>query len=67
MEYTDCRYWLDIIMHSFRLNKHIAAVCKEVVAGLSCSHANGIVHHDIKGDNILLSMNGNVKISKYLV
>lgn len=67
MEYMDGGCLTDIIMYGLMQDKHIAVVCKEAVAGLCYLHANGIIHRDIKADNILLNMNGNVKIGKYLV
>lgn len=41
----------------------IAAVSREVTEGLKHLHEHGVIHRDIKSDNILLSMEGHIKLS----
>lgn len=43
----------------------IASVCREVLKGLQHLHSKGVIHRDIKSDNILLSNEGSIKLSKY--
>ncbi|MBN1647197.1 MAG: serine/threonine protein kinase [Spirochaetales bacterium] len=63
MEYVDgCS--LEDLLRKFRKLKPEAAliILYQVCRGLKYAHDKGIVHRDIKPDNILLSKNGEVKI-----
>jgi serine/threonine protein kinase len=39
----------------------IKAIMRQVLTGLSRLHSIGIVHRDIKPDNLLITTNGNVR------
>lgn len=39
---------------------------KKSLAGLAHLHEKGIVHRDIKSDNIMVGFDGKVKLSKFL-
>ena len=39
---------------------------REVLQALEFLHYNHVIHRDIKSDNILLGMDGSVKLSKYI-
>ncbi|BGP41600.1 Serine/threonine-protein kinase smu1 [Rhodotorula kratochvilovae] len=43
----------------------IAAVSREVLQGLKHLHEHGVIHRDIKSDNILLSMQGDIKLTDF--
>ena len=43
----------------------IAAVSRETAQGLEHLHRHGVIHRDIKSDNVLLSMNGDIKLSAF--
>lgn len=37
----------------------------QTLHGLQHLHSKGVIHRDIKSDNILLSLEGNIKLSMY--
>ncbi len=44
---------------------HMAYVCKNVLTGLAFMHSHCRLHRDIKSDNILVSLDGSVKIADF--
>jgi p21-activated kinase 1 len=68
MEYINGVDLTEIIRCSRALltERLIAVILREILEGVNFLHTSlyPIVHRDLKSDNILLSMDGNVKISK---
>jgi serine/threonine protein kinase len=44
---------------------HMAYVCKQALMGLAFMHRNHRLHRDIKSDNILVDLDGHVKIADF--
>jgi p21-activated kinase 1 len=66
MEYMEGGSLTDVVTNNMMMEGQIAAVCQEVLEGLQHLHSKGVIHRDIKSDNILLSLYGDIKLSKYL-
>jgi p21-activated kinase 1 len=67
MEYMEGGSLTDVVTNNMMMEGQIAAVCQEVLEGLQHLHSKGVIHRDIKSDNILLSLNGEIKLSKLCV
>jgi p21-activated kinase 1 len=65
MEYMEGGCLTDVITANLMAEGQIAAVSREIARGLEHLHEYGIIHRDIKSDNVLLSPTGDIKLSTY--
>jgi len=65
MEYVSGGTLTDILVNNFMNESQISVVCREVLQGLVFLHSKNIIHRDIKSDNILLSMDGDIKLTDF--
>ncbi|XP_033925808.1 NUAK family SNF1-like kinase 2 [Melopsittacus undulatus] len=66
MEYASKGDLYDYISERQRLTEHEARhFFRQVVSAVYYCHKNGIVHRDLKLENILLDANGNIKIADF--
>lgn len=66
MEYLEGQTLRDVLEIEGKLSpERVTEIAKEVCSALSYAHVNGIVHRDIKPDNIQVLRNSHVKITDF--
>lgn len=66
MEYMEGGSLTDVVTANLMTEGQIAAVSRETCQGLEHLHRHGVIHRDIKSDNVLLSLGGDIKLSEWL-
>ncbi|MGQ0535780.1 MAG: serine/threonine-protein kinase [Methanobacteriota archaeon] len=66
MEYADGGSLFGLLSRRGRLHiEEAAGILDQVLSGLAAAHAKGIVHRDVKPENLLLMRDGTVKIADF--
>ncbi|NXV54978.1 PAK3 kinase, partial [Molothrus ater] len=62
MEYMDGGTLRDVVRQTCMAEGEMAAVSRECLQGLDFLHSNWVIHRDLKSSNILLGMDGSVRL-----
>ncbi|XP_015481743.1 serine/threonine-protein kinase PAK 3 isoform X2 [Parus major] len=65
MEYVDGGTLTSVLVRVFIEERVIAAISRECLKALAFLHSKNVIHRDVKSDNILLGMDGSVKLTDF--
>ncbi|KAJ3101830.1 Protein kinase, partial [Physocladia obscura] len=65
LEYMEGGKLTDIIDNNKLMESQIASICNEVIKATIHLHKRGIIHRDIKSDNVLIGRDGTIKLTDF--
>ncbi|XP_039914431.1 serine/threonine-protein kinase PAK 3-like [Hirundo rustica] len=65
MEYMDGGSLSSVVKEVQMTEGEMAAICQECLQALNFLHSNLVIHRDVKSENILLGMDGSVKLADF--
>ncbi|EEB07774.1 STE/STE20/PAKA protein kinase Shk2 [Schizosaccharomyces japonicus yFS275] len=65
MEFMSAGSLTDVIERHKLTERQIARICLETCTGIQHLHSRNIIHRDIKSDNVLLDVEGHIKITDF--
>nr|XP_054506944.1 serine/threonine-protein kinase PAK 3-like [Agelaius phoeniceus] len=65
IEYMDGGTLRDVVRQTHMAEGEMAAVSRECLQGLDFLHSNRVIHRDLKSSNILLGMDGSVRLADF--
>ncbi|KAG0323788.1 signal transducing kinase of the PAK [Dissophora globulifera] len=65
MEFMEAGTLTDVIAPFLIGDAQVASICKMTLSALKFLHENMIIHRDLKSDNVLISPNGNIKLTDF--